>query len=70
MQAMEGQPLLPFPLQNTLTGGLRGWAGTSANYEYQSVWAGTGVSALQELPATQLLDQLVLGLKKEISLQR
>ena len=70
MQAMEGQPLLPFPLQNTLTGGLRGWAGASGNFEYQSVWAGTGVPALQELPATQLMDQLVSGLKKEISLQR
>ena len=62
MQAMEGQPILPFPLQNTLTGDLRRWAGASGNYEYQSVWAGTGVSALQELPATQLMSQLADGL--------
>ena len=62
MQAMKGQPILPFPLQNTLTGDLRRWAGSSGNYEYQSVWAGTGVSALQELSATQLLLQLADGL--------
>jgi nitronate monooxygenase len=62
MQAMEGQSLLPFPLQNTLTGGLRRWAEASGNYEYQSVWAGTGVSELQELSAGQLMTQLAAGL--------
>lgn len=59
MQAMEGRPLLPFPLQNTLTGGLRRWAGASGNNEYQSVWAGTGVSALQQVSARKLMERLV-----------
>lgn len=63
MDVMQGQPLLPFPLQNTLTGGLRRWAGANGNYEYQSVWAGAGFSTLQELPARQLMEQLAAGLK-------
>ncbi len=59
MREMENKPRLPFPLQNTLTGGLRRWAGDTGNYEYQSVWAGTGLTKLRSMPASGLVALLM-----------
>lgn len=55
---MQGRPLLPFPLQNTLTGPLRQAAVLADDGEYQSLWAGTGYARARRLPAAALVRQL------------
>ncbi len=56
---MDGKPVLPFPLQNTLTGPLRDAAFANGNGEYQSFWAGTGFARIREMPAADLVAALV-----------
>ena len=52
---MENQAILPFPLQNTLTGSLRQWAGKTNNGEYQSLWAGAAFQRTRSMPAQDLI---------------
>ena len=59
MDLMHNQPYLPFPLQNTLTGPLRSWAGAAGQGEFQSVWVGTGLGRLRERPAKTLVAELI-----------
>lgn len=66
IDAMSGQPILPFPLQNTLTGALRRWASQVGDMEYQSVWAGTEVSAIRSMPAATLVQTLLSELSLEL----
>jgi nitronate monooxygenase len=42
MDQMEGQPVLPYPLQNSLTADLRKVAARAGNAEFLSLWAGQG----------------------------
>ena len=60
---MENQAILPFPLQNTLTGSLRQWASKTNNGEYQSLWAGAAFQRARSMPAQDLIKALM----KEIS---
>lgn len=58
IQHMQGQPILPFPLQNTLTGPLRKWASDTDNGEYQSLWAGTQYHRARAMSASHLMQTL------------
>jgi nitronate monooxygenase len=59
--AAEGRPgaILPFPLQNALTRGMRQAAAKQGRAEYLSLWAGQGVARLRALPAAELVRTLV-----------
>lgn len=58
IERMQEQAVLPFPLQNTLTGPLRQAAVQADDGEYQSLWAGTGYARVRHLPAAELVRQL------------
>ncbi len=53
--ALQGQPTLPFPIQNTLTGPIRQRAVQRNDGEHQSLWAGTSYPKAQALPAAILM---------------
>ena len=57
--AEKPESILPFPLQNTLTRLMRAAAAEKGTSEYLSLWAGTGVSRIRELPAAEIVRQLV-----------
>jgi nitronate monooxygenase len=56
---MQDQTVLPFPIQNTFTGGMRKWATQTNNGEYQSLWAGTQYHRVRTMPVDQLMQTLV-----------
>ncbi|MFM8547327.1 MAG: NAD(P)H-dependent flavin oxidoreductase [Betaproteobacteria bacterium] len=58
IRRMEAKPVLPFPLQNTLTAPLRKLATQRGDGEYQSLWAGTAYRQAQSLPAQALISLL------------
>ena len=60
---MEDKDVLPFPLQNTLTGSLRNFAEKTNNGEFQSLWAGREFKKARALPAGQLISILVSEMK-------
>ena len=51
--------ILPFPVQNTLTRPMR----AKADPRYYSLWAGTGVTRIREMPARELVETLVRELQ-------
>ncbi|UOD50049.1 NAD(P)H-dependent flavin oxidoreductase [Orrella daihaiensis] len=55
---MKDQVILPFPIQNTLTGPMRKWATDTNNGEYQSLWAGTKYHRSRAMPAAELMQTL------------
>ena len=55
---MQDQTILPFPIQNTLTGSMRKWAAQANNGEYQSLWAGTEYHRSRAMPAAELMRAL------------
>jgi nitronate monooxygenase len=55
---MQNQTTLPFPIQNTLTGPLRQWAGAQHNAEYQSLWVGTAYAQARSMSTKDLMQQL------------
>jgi nitronate monooxygenase len=55
--ALQGQPTLPFPIQNTLTGPIRQRAVQRNDGEHQSLWAGTAYPKAQALPAAILMQR-------------
>ncbi|MCD8515757.1 MAG: nitronate monooxygenase [Burkholderiaceae bacterium] len=55
---MQGQAILPFPIQNTMTGPMRKWAADTNNGEYQSLWAGTQYHRSRAMPAAELMQTL------------
>lgn len=55
---MKDQAILPFPIQNTLTGPMRKWATDTNNGEYQSLWAGTEYHRSRAMPAAKLMQTL------------
>jgi nitronate monooxygenase len=61
MDELDRQPaaILPFPLQNALTRRLRASAAEHDRAEYLSLWAGQGVRLARELPAGELVNQIV-----------
>jgi nitronate monooxygenase len=65
-RTMQGKTALPFPIQNTLTGPLRQWAGAQHDAEYQSLWAGTAYEQVRSTSTKDLMQQL----RNEIESQR
>jgi nitronate monooxygenase len=63
---MQAETTLPFPIQNTLTGPLRQWAGAQHDAEYQSLWAGTAYAQVRSTSTKDLMQQL----RNEIEAQR
>lgn len=57
-KSMEGEKILSFPLQNTLTAQLRRDAVNASDGEYQSLWAGSKFHAVQSLSVRDLMKQL------------
>jgi len=57
-RTMQAQTTLPFPIQNTLTGPLRLWAGAQHDAEYQSLWAGTAYAQVRSMSTKNLMQQL------------
>ncbi len=58
IDAMHGQPHLPFPLQNTLTSQIRQVAIQHNEGEYQSLWAGRAYAQARPMPAQRLMEVL------------
>jgi len=50
--------ILPYPVQNALTGPLRRLAAEKGDAQYLSLWAGQGVAQARPMPAAELLSQL------------
>lgn len=59
MKHMHDQAILPFPIQNTLTGPMRKWAADTNNGEYQSLWAGTEYHRSRAMPVAKLMQTLL-----------
>lgn len=49
----------PYPIQNALTGAIRGHAAKNGDTGAMSLWAGQGVALLRAMPAAQLVQTLV-----------
>lgn len=58
IDAMQGQPHLPFPLQNTLTGPLRQVAIQHNDGEHQSLWAGRAYAQARPMSTQKLMEVL------------
>ena len=57
-RTMQEKTILPFPIQNTLTGPLRQWASAQNDAEYQSLWAGTAYAQVRSMSTKELMQQL------------
>jgi len=57
---MQGQPLLPFPLQNTMTASIRKKAQKLENPEYQSLWAGENYRECRKETVAELIERMSL----------
>jgi nitronate monooxygenase len=55
MKLMSGKAILPFPIQNTLTGPIRQKAGQDDQPEYQSLWCGTRFDQCQDVAIADLM---------------
>ena len=58
IKLMANQPVLPFPIQNTMTASLRQLAGKTNNGEYQSLWAGESYAKARQMCASELIENL------------
>jgi len=58
IQRMQNQPTLQFPLQNTLTSGLRSAAAKADDGEFQSLWAGTNFKHCRDESIDDLIKRL------------
>ena len=57
---MQGQPLLHFPIQNTMTASIRKKAQKLENPEYQSLWAGENYRECQKESVAELIERMSL----------
>ena len=55
---MEGQALLPFPLQNKITASIRKYASKLENPEYQSLWAGVNYPECRKETVAELIERM------------
>ncbi len=60
---MDGKFTLPFPLQNTLTSGIRQEALNLDNGEYQSLWCGSRYALCKDISVSELM----LSIEQELS---
>ncbi len=58
IEKMEGKTILPFPLQNTLTGPIRKVSVSKNNGEYINLWAGKNFSKVRSVSSSQLMKEL------------
>jgi nitronate monooxygenase len=58
-EALAAAPVLPYPLQNSMTADLRREAARSGKADLLSLWAGQGVALARARPAADLLRELV-----------
>ena len=58
LREMEGQPILPFPLQNALTRPMRTEAKKQNRAEFLSLWAGQGLRMAKRQSAAELMARL------------
>ena len=58
MREVGDEAILPFPLQNVLTRGLRTAAGKAGRSEFLSMWAGQGLRMARVQSAGQLMAAL------------
>ncbi len=65
MQQYAGR-IPPYPVQNALTRPLRTQARIASNSNYMSLWAGQAASLAQDLPAEEIVAQLVRGVEQSI----
>ena len=57
---MQGQPLLPFPIQNTMTASIRKKAQKLENPEYQSLWAGENYRECRKESVAEMIERMSL----------
>ena len=67
MIEMQEKPdaILPFPAQNAFTRDIRAKAAQLGKSDFLSLWAGSGVEVLREMPAGQLVATLFEELKRD-----
>ena len=58
------EPLLPYPLQLSLSGPLRAAATKAGNTDFLTMWAGQGVGMLKEQSAPDLMNELITESEK------
>ncbi len=58
IDTVQADAVLPFPLQNTLTGKLRKAAAVADDHELMSLWAGVKIEQAQNCSAAELIQQL------------
>jgi len=58
MLNMEGKPVLPFPIQNTLTGPMRQKASKENQGEYQSLWCGKEYKKCKATSIAELMKEI------------
>lgn len=58
IEAIADKPVLPFPVQNTLTGPMRAKAVADNNGEFQSLWAGSNFADCREETTAALIQRL------------
>jgi nitronate monooxygenase len=63
---MAAAPLLPYPLQNSLTADLRQAAARTGRSDLMSLWAGQGSALATARPARELVRELVEGTRAAI----
>ena len=56
---MSDAKILPFPLQNQLTSGLRKAAAEAKNTDFMSMWCGQAAALSRGLPAAELIEMIV-----------
>ena len=56
---MSGAPLAPYPVQNALTREIRAAAAKAGNADLLSLWAGQGARLAREVPAGELVAQIM-----------
>ncbi|MCA1829056.1 MAG: nitronate monooxygenase [Myxococcales bacterium] len=56
---MSGAPLAPYPVQNSLTREMRAAAARAGDHELLSLWAGQAASLAREIPAGELVAQIM-----------
>lgn len=64
MRLMKDKAILPFPIQNTLTGPIRQKAGVENEGEYQSLWCGTRFNQCQNISVADLMSRIAQALQK------
>jgi nitronate monooxygenase len=65
-KAMQDVEVPPFPIQNTLTQGLRKAAKGKANHEYMSLWSGQALRLGRQQTVGQLIERTVVEAKSII----